>query len=118
MVKQHINYTVTMTDGEPTFGDYTLECEINRNWSNTGIFASAADKTMTELHIIVTNKFNDEKIDGNFVIYSDKEYTHGMVYYVSEGSNNIKKGEDFTLTDNSFRYSISPMSVGHIVIKI
>lgn len=100
-----------------TFGNYCLVCNVNKSWQNTGIFASATNENMDEVHAIVTNKFADEKIDGKFVITSAKQYSRGVMYYVSEGSNEIKKGEEFAINGNSFRYSIPPMTVGHIIIS-
>lgn len=100
-----------------TFGDYRLDCSINKTWVNTGLFASAKDESCKELHLIVSNKFSKDKIEAKFVLTSDNNYSSAIVYYISEGSPEILKSEPIPVEGNRFVYSLPAMTVAHIVVK-
>lgn len=100
-----------------TFGDFRLDCSMNKTWVNTGLFASASDESCKELHLVVSNKFAKDMIDAKFVLTSDNSYSNAVVYYISEGSPEIMKSEPVQVAGNRFTYTLPAMTVAHIVVK-
>lgn len=99
------------------FGNYRVDCSMNKTWVNTGLFASASDEGCRELHLIVSNKFPKDTIDGKFILNAGRNYSVAEVYYICDGSPEIRKSEPVAISGNRFVYSLSPKSVAHIVVK-
>lgn len=99
-----------------TYGDILVESSLNKTWVNSSLFAST-DNDGNELHVIVTNKKFDEKIEGKFRINSTEKYNTYRIYYVSGDNPEIQSTGEYTVDDNRFDYAIAPLSIAHIVIK-
>jgi mannan endo-1,4-beta-mannosidase len=100
-----------------TFGDVSVECSMDKTWENSSIYASVSSESPAELHLIVTNKYDKDNIAAHFNLNSDTSYSNATVYIVSEENATIRKAGDVEVEENSFAYSLPPMSAAHIVIR-
>ena len=106
----YLNY-----DGKGSkYGSTLVESSLNKTWVNSSVFASLDDDS--KLHLIVTNKSFDEKIDGKFKIDSSMSYRNAVVYYVMDGNPGINEHDVIAIDENQFTYTLPPLSVAHIVI--
>jgi mannan endo-1,4-beta-mannosidase len=81
----------------------------------SSIYASADP---TALHLIVINKSATEPIAGHFAISGGVTYGDPHVYAFDAGSSTITERPGFAQADdNSFSYTIPPLTVAHVVLR-
>lgn len=69
--------------------------------------------------IIVTNKSIHEETPVSISLSSDKKYSNGQVYSLYGDSAEIQNlGSVDTISDNSFEYSLKPLSVTEFIIHM
>jgi len=116
------NYTAaginlyTNYDGKGgSFGDTSVACETNEA-EVCSAYASIVGEDDGKLHIILLNKdYNTRMIQFN--IASDAKYTKGEVWAFDRSSSNITKRMPITnINDNSFMYTIPPLTACHIIL--
>lgn len=103
-------------DGQgASFGSYVLECRSDMPSAVGSVYASASDKDCSDIHIMLINKSELEEISGHFVINSAASFDKAVVYYVTGDSPEIEWANVSISSDNTFSYSLPPLSVAHIV---
>ncbi len=96
-----------------TFGDISVDATMSDK-ENSSIYASV-DSTNDKLHVIVLNKNLDETIAGDFTISGTNNYTSAEVFAMRDGSTNIQKLSDISVSNNQFTYTIPSVSAYHLV---
>jgi hypothetical protein len=100
-----------------TFGG-TKVGAIMSDKQNSSIYASVSGDNDSRLHMIVINKNFDNSINATFNINSPQYYVSGRVWAFDDGSSDISEIAPIaTIHENSFSYSISPLTVCHIVLE-
>lgn len=100
------------------FGAISVKSTSNNIPAST-VWASVADSTNMELHIIVNNKSYTSTVNGTFNLQGNVNYNKAEDYYFTASDSNIA----YTLlpanaiVSNSFTYSLPPLSVHHFVIR-
>ena len=85
---------------------------------NSSVYASVFDGNDAQLHIIAINKSFDSAISGTFDITSAQTFTRATVWAFDDSSSQITERTTVTdIVDNSFRYTIEPLTVCHIVLQ-
>ncbi len=100
-----------------TFGDTKVHSTMNDK-ENSSIYASIFGENLSELHIIVINKNFDDAINGSFNIESSRPYISGTIWAFDSTSSTISETTPIgTIIDNSFSYTIPPLTVCHIILE-
>ncbi len=112
-IKIYRNY-----DGEhSTFGDTEVYSAIS-NKVDSSIYASVFDADDNELHLIVINKNITDSITGTFNITSSQNFSSAAVWHFNNANSNITETTPVTtIVNNSFTYTILPVSVCHFVLQ-
>jgi hypothetical protein len=112
-IKMYTNY-----DGlHSTFGDTNVPAAMSDK-VNSSIYASVSDDLPGELHLIVINKNQTNDITGTFNITSPQNFYSGRVWKFDNTSSTISETTGiYTITNNSFTYTIPKTSVCHIVLQ-
>jgi hypothetical protein len=104
-------------DADSMFGDTKVSAAMSDK-VNSSIYASMFADSDTELHIIVLNKNFDEAINGSFNLAAPVTFTSGRVWaFDSDGSAITERSPVTTITDNSFSYTVPPLTACHIVLE-
>jgi hypothetical protein len=100
-----------------TFGDISIRA-TRSDVENSSIYAAYRSSDPSLLDLIVINKNFSRPIAGSFTIAGGRYFWSAMVYGFDAASTNItgRAGID-TITNNTFGYSIPPLSVYHFVLK-
>jgi mannan endo-1,4-beta-mannosidase len=100
-----------------TFGDTNVPAGMSDK-VNSSIYASITEFSASELHLIVINKNLSNAISGTFNIDSQRFYISGSVWKFDNNSSNITATAGISsIPNNSFTYTIPPMTVCHIVLQ-
>lgn len=100
-----------------TFGG-TKVGAVMSDKQNSSIYASVSGDNDSRLHMIVINKNFDNSINATFNINSPQYYVSGRVWAFDDGSSDISEIAPIaTINENSFSYSIPPLTVCHIVLE-
>lgn len=97
------------------FGDMAVQAEVKYP-KYTSVYASRHSRGSGELHLVVTNKYPDTPISGEFIIDSSTRYRSAKVYLAEGEKAEIQPKGEVALTDNRLVYSLPVMSVAHIVL--
>jgi hypothetical protein len=100
-----------------TFGDISVRA-TRSDVANSSIYASYRSSDPSFLDLIVINKNFSHPIAGSFTIAGGSYYWSAMAYGFDVASATItaRAGID-TITNNTFGYSIPPLSVYHFILK-
>lgn len=105
-------------DGQRSaFGSYVLDCRSDMPSSVGSVYASTSNKDCSDVHIMIINKFELNEVSGHFIINSDKSFDEAVIYYMTGDSPEIKCNNVTMGNNNTFSYSVPPMSVAHIVVS-
>lgn len=99
-----------------TFGDTKVEAVMSDK-QNSSIYASVSRINDSKLHLIVINKNFDYSINAIFNINSRTNYISARVWAFDSSSSDISEISPVEqITNNSFSYTICPLTVCHIVL--
>jgi hypothetical protein len=112
-IKIYRNY-----DGDhSTFGDMSVSASMS-NKVDSSIYASVSTTDANALHLIVINKNFDNAISGTFNISSPQNFISGRVWRFNSSSPTIAETTPIsTISNNTFTYTIPPLTVCHIVLQ-
>jgi hypothetical protein len=118
----YIDTAVTMYrnyDGlHSTFGDTGVSATMSDK-VNSSVYASVFASNANELHLMVINKNQTSDITGTFNINSPQNFLAGRVWKFDNTSSTISETTGiYTITSNSFTYTIPKTSVCHIVLRV
>jgi len=100
-----------------TFGDMNVLASMS-NKVDSSIYASASTSDANVLHLIAINKNLDNAIDGSFNITSPQNFISGRVWRFNSSSPAIAETTPIsTISNNTFTYTIPPLTVCHIVLQ-
>jgi hypothetical protein len=100
-----------------TFGNIRVKAVMSDK-QNSSIYAAVSGHNDAKLHLIVINKSFDYSINAAFNISSPIPYVSAEVWAFDSISPNISEISPVEqITNNSFSYTISPLTVCHIVLK-
>ncbi len=97
------------------FGNISVDANMSDK-ENSAIYASV-DANTDNLHLVILNKNLDEAINGVFNITSSSNYTSGNAYAMTQNSLEIQNMGSFTVSGNSFSYSLPSVSAYHLVLS-
>jgi mannan endo-1,4-beta-mannosidase len=98
------------------FGDTNVPAGMSDK-VNSSVYASITDTSASELHLIVINKNLSNAISGTFNINSQRNYSSASVWKFDNYDCNIIQTTGISyIADNTFTYTIPPMTVCHIVL--
>jgi hypothetical protein len=113
-IKMYRNYD----DLHSTFGDTNVPAAMSDK-VNSSIYASVFAGNANELHLMVINKNQTNDITGTFNITSPQNFLAGRVWKFDNTSSTISETTGiYTITSNSFTYTIPKTSVCHIVLRV
>lgn len=98
-----------------TFGNMSVNASMSDK-ENSSVYA-AVDSSTGNLHVIVLNKNLDESIDGAFDINSTSNYNSANAYAMTQSATAIQNVGTFSISGNSFSYSVPALSAYHFVIE-
>jgi hypothetical protein len=99
------------------FGDTKVEAVMNDK-QNSSIYASVSGVNDSKLHLIVINKNSDYSINAIFNINSRTNYISARVWAFGSSSPDISEISPVEqITNNSFSYTICPLTVCHIILQ-
>jgi hypothetical protein len=99
------------------FGDINVRA-TRSDVENSSIYASYRSPDPSVLDLIVINKNFSHPIAGSFTVSGGRSYWSAMVYgFDAAGSTITARAGIDTITNNTFGYSIPPLSVYHFVLK-
>jgi hypothetical protein len=112
-IRMYTNY-----DGAKSkFGD-TEVYATDSNIVASSIYASVFNGYTGELHLIVINKNIDNAITGTFNITSPQHFRSGHVWKFDSNDPNITATTGvYSITNNSFSYTIPKLTVCHMVLQ-
>jgi hypothetical protein len=100
-----------------TFGDMNVVASMSNN-VDSSIYASVFNGYPSELHLIVINKNIDNAITGTFNITSTQHFRSGSVWKFDSNDPNITATTGvYSITNNSFSYTIPNLTVCHMVLQ-
>jgi mannan endo-1,4-beta-mannosidase len=100
-----------------TFGDMNVLASMS-NKVDSSIYASVFNGNNSELHLIVINKNIDSAITGTFNITSTQHFRSGHVWKFDSNDPNITATTGvYSITNNSFSYTIPNLTVCHMVLQ-
>jgi endoglucanase len=100
-----------------TFGDMNVFASMS-NKVDSSIYASVFNGYPSELHLIVINKNIDNAITGTFNITSTQHFRSGNVWKFDSNDPNITATTGvYSITNNSFSYTIPNLTVCHMVLQ-
>ena len=100
-----------------TFGDIKVYASI-ADKQNSSIYASVSGHNDSKLHLIVINKSFDHSINAVFNVNSPMEYVSAQVWAFDSNSPDISAIAPVEeIVNNSFCYTVSPLTVCHIVLE-
>jgi Glycoside hydrolase family 44 len=100
-----------------TFGDMDVFASMS-NKVDSSIYASVSTADANALHMIVINKNSSNAINGTFNITSPQNFTSGRVWRFDSSSPAVTKTAAITdISNNTFKYTIPPLTVCHIVLQ-
>ena len=101
-----------------TFGDTNVAATMSDK-VNSSIYASVFANNDYELHLMVINKNQTNDITGTFNINSPQNFLSGRVWKFDNTSSTISETTGiYTITNNSFTYTIPKTTVCHIVLRV
>jgi hypothetical protein len=99
------------------FGDTRVKAVMSDK-QNGSIYASVSGDNDSKLHLIVVNKNFDYPINAAFNISSLRQYVSARVWAFNSSSSDISEISPVRqITNNSFSYSVGPLTVCHIVLE-
>ena len=112
-IKLYRNY-----DGNnSTFGDMSVSASMS-NKVDSSIYASASTTDANAFHMIVINKNIDNTINGTFNITSSRNLVSGRVWQFDSSGPAITETTPISaIINNTFTYTIPPLTVCHIVLQ-
>jgi len=100
-----------------TFGDTKVEA-VTSDKENCSIYASVSGDNDSKLHLIVINKNFDYSINAEFCINSQRNFVSARVWAFDSSSSNISEISPVEqITNNSFSYTIAPLTVCHMILE-
>jgi hypothetical protein len=100
-----------------TFGDIKVEA-IMSDKQNSSIYASVSGVNDSKLHLIAINKNFAHSINAIFNINSRSNYISARVWAFGSSSSDISEISPVEqITNNSFSYTICPLTVCHIILE-
>jgi hypothetical protein len=112
-IRMYTNYD----NAKSKFGD-TEVYATDSNIVASSIYASVFNGYASELHLIVINKNIDNAVTGTFNITSPQHFRSGSVWKFDSNDPNITATTGvYSITNNSFSYTIPNLTVCHIVLQ-
>ncbi len=112
-IEMYTNYD----NNKSTFGDTEVYSTMSDK-VDSSIYASVFNGYTCEMHLIVINKNMNNAITGTFNITSPQNFTSGRVWRFDSSSPAITETAAITdITNNTFTYTIPPLTVCHIVLQ-
>lgn len=97
------------------FGNTYVPSDISDN-VNSSLYASVKDGDDRIMKVVLINKSSDKKANYNFNIKSSAEYNKAEVFGFDSSGPEISKRNNITdIKNNSFEYSLDPMSAVIII---
>lgn len=105
-------------DGQSgTYGDIHVQA-TSSDIEDSSVYAAIPSDDGNKLHIIVLNKSFDTSYEGNFEIASSTTYNAGAVWAFNQYSSDVYAASNISnITDNTFTYTIPPLTAYHIVLS-
>jgi mannan endo-1,4-beta-mannosidase len=101
-----------------TWGDVLVKSTTS-DIVNSSVYASYSKSDSTVIHLVLINKNPKESIKGEFKLNTSGNIKEGTAYQFTSDNPEIKKKglvASFE-TNNSFVYTLPPLSVTHLVLK-
>jgi len=100
-----------------TFGDTSVYASMS-NKVDSSIYASVSTTDTNALHLVVINKNLTKPINGTFNITGSQNFVSGRVWRFDSTGPAITETTPITdIANNTFKYTVPPLTVCHIVLQ-
>lgn len=99
-----------------TFGETFLQTQTS-DVANTSAYASVHAADESKLHTIAINKNLDSAVTVKIALTANRQYKSARVWLVDSKSPEIKMAKNIrVINNNSFEYSLPPLTIAHFVL--